>query len=251
MAIRPSPEELFKSWSNEFEVTSKRVRNLIGGSHWLSDGKHKESIIKNFLRKYTLDRYEIASGFIVSNVDPECRSGEIDVLVVSRTKDIPWFSESDLMIVPPGCVEAHIHVKSKYSKASMKNILKSIGRANQSLSEGDIGNGVHSRVWSAGFFFESGGLNINQVGADVTSVIGEIDSILEIPRSIYMLPDIIVNFNVTNNIIRLKIIKASDLVVALFLSSFHEFLSESCFSGIGDALFDVGAGESKNIEIQI
>src|SRR5690606_30617129 len=82
--IKRSTLGLLKSWSHELESTSDRIRLLIGDQHWLSDGKHKEAILSNFLRKYSLENFVFSTGFIVGHDETSPSSGEIDILVSSK-----------------------------------------------------------------------------------------------------------------------------------------------------------------------
>ena len=53
--IEQNTPEFLKSWSAEIKSKANRVRDLIGDVHWLSDGNHKETLIRAFIRSYVPD----------------------------------------------------------------------------------------------------------------------------------------------------------------------------------------------------
>ena len=42
-----------KSIGDVLKNSEKRVRNLIGSSHWLTDGEHKESILRKVITEFS------------------------------------------------------------------------------------------------------------------------------------------------------------------------------------------------------
>src|SRR5210317_2216194 len=97
-----------ESWSKELTSRSNRVRNLIGDAHWLSDGHHKEYIIRDFLKRLLPNRIKVTTGFVRPlNLENKC-STEIDVLVLDNHLQPPFFSEGGIDIVPPTSCIAHL-----------------------------------------------------------------------------------------------------------------------------------------------
>ena len=47
-------KEFQKSITEELDVVKNRIRNLIGNRHWGEEGRYKEAILKNILRKFHL-----------------------------------------------------------------------------------------------------------------------------------------------------------------------------------------------------
>ena len=64
--ITSNIDKYLRSWSEEFSVRSSRVRDIIGASHWLSDGQHKEIIVKEFLSDYLPNGVSVDNGFVCS-----------------------------------------------------------------------------------------------------------------------------------------------------------------------------------------
>lgn len=244
---------LVKSWSIEFDSISDRIRQLIGESHWLSDGKHKESILMNFLRKYTLDSFVYSSGFIVSHDIDSPQSGEIDILVASPQKGVPWFVDSGILIAPPESIVAHIHVKSNYQKKALEDIFNSICKANLSLSKNDSNPSVLDDIWSSGFFFsQQTSPNLTLIEEHIKSCSKDLKSTLFLPNAIFIHPDISIIINrSTDQEATVKIIKSEKLCVALFLCHFFESITKQTSSEIGDLLFTKVADSSSVFTLHI
>jgi hypothetical protein len=52
------------SIAEELQATKNRVRSLIGSDHWLTDGEHKESILRSVLRTRLPQSVSIGRGFV-------------------------------------------------------------------------------------------------------------------------------------------------------------------------------------------
>ncbi|MCW4043504.1 MAG: hypothetical protein NWE90_07260 [Candidatus Bathyarchaeota archaeon] len=48
-----NPEKFQKSITEELEVVKDRVRNLIGSAHWGEEGKYKEAVLTNVMRRFS------------------------------------------------------------------------------------------------------------------------------------------------------------------------------------------------------
>ncbi|MFT3807105.1 DUF6602 domain-containing protein [Arenimonas sp.] len=117
------------SWAAELAAQSDRVRDLIGGAHWLSDGAHKEELIRSFLRNYVSSRLRVSQGFIKTVYPNERCSREIDVLIVDGEGQPSFFRSGAFEIVPPNSVAAFMQVKSGVSSAVMASALDNIATA--------------------------------------------------------------------------------------------------------------------------
>lgn len=107
-------KQYFESLSMELSALKDRVRYLIQGRHWLTDGEWKESVLRSTLRRHLPTSVEVASGFLVA---PTESSKQIDVLVYDSTKPV-LFKDADLVFLTSDAVRAVIEVKSKISSAS-------------------------------------------------------------------------------------------------------------------------------------
>lgn len=123
--MKPLIEKYLESWSSELLSRADRVRSLIGDAHWLSDGHHKESIIKEFLERNLPRSLIISRGFLLSTTQPTQVSTEIDVLVTDPRLQPPLFFEGGLQIATPASVVAYLEIKSSFQKNSLVAALKS------------------------------------------------------------------------------------------------------------------------------
>lgn len=151
---RINPDRLGYLHSLGAEVRSQadRVRHLIGSSHWLSDGHHKEYLLKEVIQRHAPSAVLVARGFVVDPVDPDQRSPEQDLLLVDTRVEGPLFNQGGLCVVFPRSVCAAIGVKTTLRKKELVqqveglNSLRSV--ANQCIGP----NGL----WTGAVFFRVG-----------------------------------------------------------------------------------------------
>jgi len=121
--MKPDTSAYLKSWSLELLSRADRVRQLIGDAHWLSDGHHKEELLREFLARYLPRDLIISRGFVTAaDVAGRC-SPEVDVLISDLCLNPPLFCEGGLQIVDPSSVLAHIEVKTTFSRAKLEDAL--------------------------------------------------------------------------------------------------------------------------------
>ena len=117
--------QYFKALSAELQSLQNRVQNFIDGSHWLTDGEWKESVLRSMLRRHLPKSVEVGRGFIVSE---HGNSGQIDVLIYSAEVPV-LFRDGDLVFVTPDAVLGLIEVKSNLkSKAALCKALTQMRR---------------------------------------------------------------------------------------------------------------------------
>jgi hypothetical protein len=117
--------QYFQALSGEVKSLQNRVRNFIDGSHWLTDGEWKESVLRSMLRRHLPKSVEVGRGFIVSATG---NSGQIDVLIYSSDTPV-LFRDGDLVFVTPDAVLGVIEVKSNIaSPASLRKALRQLAR---------------------------------------------------------------------------------------------------------------------------
>ena len=125
MAYHESEYKYLESWSMELTSRADRVRQLIGDRHWLTDGHHKEVIVREFLSRHLSSGYEIGSGFIKSAKGDQC-STEIDILISDWSRHPAFFNEGGIQIVPPSSVMAYIEMKSTFGASSLSSALAAV-----------------------------------------------------------------------------------------------------------------------------
>ena len=154
------------SWSAELLSRASRVRQLIGDSHWLSDGHHKEELLREFLGKYLPDDLTVSRGFVKNASNLEICSTEVDILVSDKKICPPFFHEGGLQIVDATSVVAHLEVKTAFSRQVLKNAVLSTCKITRIVEM----RRAAGSVWSAVVFYH--GLQ------DAVSVLNTLEAVL-------------------------------------------------------------------------
>lgn len=147
----PNLNAFLESWGQELAARQNRVRSLIGNAHWLSDGHHKEAILRDFLSRYLPNEVECTTGFVRSAVEERRCSPEIDILLFSPRLHPPYFAEGGISIVDPSALLANLEIKSTFSSGPLNDALENI-KITRSLVVGDKGS--PSDLWSGLFFYD-------------------------------------------------------------------------------------------------
>jgi len=134
-----------QSVAAEFIAIKDRVRYFIDDNHWGEDGRYKEVIFMNYLRKILPNNVSVGTGF-VRNAEHELTS-QIDVIVYKN--DVPkLFSEGDFVILMPESVVGIIEVKSTSNSNVIASTRKGLSTIQKSENNGkiirrrDIFNGI-------------------------------------------------------------------------------------------------------------
>ena len=112
-----------ESWSRELDSRADRVRNLIGDAHWLSDGHHKEAIIRELVLRYVTPNLSVGHGFIKTST---AVSKEQDILIFDSLENPPYFNEGGLQIIDASSVVATIEVKSAFDSTILRKALDNV-----------------------------------------------------------------------------------------------------------------------------
>lgn len=156
------------SWSGELAAQAQRVRNLIGDSHWLSDGNHKEAILRSFLRRYLPTSLTVATGFAINPEHPNRITKQQDILICDLRAQAPFLVEEGFFIVPSASVAATLEVKSTLSSAVLRKALESIAYSGSVLS------GQECAPWRGVVFFSSEASSHEQFSDWVIAALGKI-----------------------------------------------------------------------------
>lgn len=146
---KPDLSAYLASWAQELEARAQRVRSLIGDAHWVSDGNHKEALLREFLRRYLPSGLAISNGFVRSPSAENNCSPEVDILIADPSAHPPFFSEGELQIVPPTSVVAHVEVKTTFEKGTLDSALYNVYRTQLVISK----YADASRVWRCICFY--------------------------------------------------------------------------------------------------
>lgn len=111
----PNYSDYQKSISSELISVKDRLRNFIDDHHWPEDGRYKEVILSDILRKHLPKTVSVGTGFVAAG---NSLSTQIDIIVYRN--DTPLlFQQSDFVIVAPEAVLGIIEVKSNIHNSGM------------------------------------------------------------------------------------------------------------------------------------
>lgn len=131
----------------EFNAQKDRIRNLIGPAHWLSDGEHKEAVVRNAIRSRLPEAFHVGRGFVCYQ---DKASTQIDILITDKHKPT-LYKESDLVIVTPDSVEAIIEVKtSQANRSKLTNTLRRLATQVKKIRQ----HRDDHKCWAGLFVFE-------------------------------------------------------------------------------------------------
>ncbi|MDQ0221434.1 hypothetical protein ELQ35_15725 [Peribacillus cavernae] len=134
----PNSLEYQKSIALEFNATKDRIRYLIGSTHWGEDGRHKEVILMNFLKRFLPNNIEVGTGFIK---DGDNISTQIDIIVYNPSLPL-YFKENDFVIVQPKSVLGIIEVKSNPDRNKIAEAIFKASKAVELIQDDSIFNGL-------------------------------------------------------------------------------------------------------------
>ncbi|MCL4502438.1 MAG: hypothetical protein M1438_11395 [Deltaproteobacteria bacterium] len=117
--------EYHKSIASELNATKDRIRRLIGNQHWLTDGEHKEAVLRKVLRTHLPESVRVGRGFVCFKNES---SNQIDILVTSYDRPT-LFKDGELVLVTPDAVQAIIEIKTALrSGPDIENVIKKLSK---------------------------------------------------------------------------------------------------------------------------
>lgn len=119
-----SIENFHKSTVTELLAVKDRVRNLI--NHWPEEGRHHEAVLKNIVKRFLPDQFEIGTGFVVKPTQDRQihrSSRQIDLIIYNTAHPV-LFKEGDFVILTPDAVYAIVEVKANLSNHDLTKVLQ-------------------------------------------------------------------------------------------------------------------------------
>lgn len=182
MAIEQNFLTYQKSIGEALKIEQNRIRNLIGSSHWLTDGEYKESILRKVLKDFLPEIYRVGTGFVCypnieeagdnssQEEEPRNNSNQIDILITSK-KFPTLYKSGELHFVTPECVNAIVEVKTKLTngeqiKEVLQKLSNDVKKIRKNLLEGQ-------ECWAGLFVYEKGTLSEKTVLEVLQSVASE------------------------------------------------------------------------------
>jgi hypothetical protein len=150
MAVQPNWSRYLVSLAQELHAQATRVRDLIGDAHWLSDGHHKEYLLKALLERHIPGQMLASRGFVVNSRDDNLRSTEQDILIVDVSQEAPLFNQGGLLVAFPRSVRAAVSVKTTMDGKSVKDSVEGLNTLRTACKDE-----IDPRsVWCGAYFFE-------------------------------------------------------------------------------------------------
>jgi len=132
-----------KSITKELDTVKDRVRNLIGSSHWGEEGKYKEAILRNVIKRFLPANLSLGTGFVIRKDNNRIQiSNQIDIIVYDNTIPV-LFSEGDFVITTYKNVKAIIEVKTMIRNSNLQEIIEK-AKENGKLIVKEAFNGIFS-----------------------------------------------------------------------------------------------------------
>ena len=136
--------------SHELQMEKNRIRQLIGSAHWLTDGEHKESVLRRVMRNHTPDIFRIGRGFVCYPGDGDS-SNQIDILVTPITA-LTLYREDDLVFVTADAAKAIIEVKTKFNRG--EKFEEAVLKFTDNLERIRTKTSRHEECWGGLFIYE-------------------------------------------------------------------------------------------------
>lgn len=123
-------------------------RNLIGSAHWGEDGRHKESVLKNVIKRFLPKNISVGTGFVISKRAEEFKqTTQIDIILYDNNYSV-LFSDGDFIITTPKNVVAIIEVKTKIRNSEFSEISR------KATENGEIIGYENDKIFNGIFSFE-------------------------------------------------------------------------------------------------
>lgn len=148
--VKPARNHYLRSLAAELESQASRVRDLIGAKHWLSDGYHKEELLRVVLRRHSPSGISWTRGFVLSPTDADSCSREQDILAVDTGEEAPIFAQGELAIAFPRGILAAISVKTTLSRKTLDDAVAGLN----TVRDVAHATGLEARrIWCGAYFY--------------------------------------------------------------------------------------------------
>lgn len=161
----------YESLTIELRSRADRVRALIGDAHFLSDGHHKEYIIRNIARRHLPPSVEIGSGFIRRGIGLLQVSREQDILVTDASSAMPVLCEDGLIVSHPSLVLSALSVKTTARIDTVTDVIGVLSTAAE-VVYGKAGTDVPPSCMYGGMFFRADSDNSTTVSGWFAKLLG-------------------------------------------------------------------------------
>lgn len=202
----PNYRDYQESISKELISQKDRVRDFIDNHHHYEDGRYKEIILKEMLRRVLPNYCAVGTGFVVNN---DKMTSQIDIIVYDAGYPV-MFKKEDFVIVSSASVFGIIEVKSRLRNSDLKNIVRKSNRNGQIIDRTifngifayEIGVGYSQGVDREAFWpYENGFVNYIALGEDLFVKYwyeGELKNCIEENYAVYELKKLAFGYFISN-----------------------------------------------------
>jgi hypothetical protein len=183
----PNRGRYLASVSAELQAQATRVRDLIGDKHWLSDGHHKEYLVKHTLARHVPSGVTISRGFVTHPQRSDLVSREQDLVLVDTLAVAPVFDQGGLCVAFPHQVIGAIAVKTKLGNAELVDACDTLHSVRRIAAYA----GVTASPWCGVLFFDGDATPANDLCAKVGRAIAGFEAQAEQLTGMRSVPDVI------------------------------------------------------------
>lgn len=146
----PDYLEYQKSIAQEFKTQEKRVRQLIDAANWAEEGRYKEILVMNYLKKTIPKQFAVGTGFVKNGKEI---TKQIDIIVYDNFFS-PFFSEGDFVVVDAISVCAIIEVKSSIKSSEIKGYIEKANKNGETIFKdcSDVASINRAKLFFNGIF---------------------------------------------------------------------------------------------------
>lgn len=146
--------EYHRATTKELLAVTHKVRNLI--NHWGEDGRYKEAVLKNVLRRFLPEQFVIGSGFVVkpTKIRGEHESSrQIDLIIYNSASPV-LFKEGDFVILTPDGVRAIVEVKNNLENQNLTSIIQQANENGRFIFSGKSAEDKKLKFFNGVFAYE-------------------------------------------------------------------------------------------------
>jgi len=138
----PNYLEYQKSIAQEFKAQEMRVRHLIDDANWAEEGRYKEILLMNYLKRIIPKQFSVGTGFVRNG---NSITTQIDIIIYDNSFP-PLFSEGDFVVVPAVSVCAIIEVKSKIASSKISEYIEKANKNGETIFKGFFDESYRNRA---------------------------------------------------------------------------------------------------------
>lgn len=124
MKNEKSLQKIFQGLSQKLKADFEFLSSQL--SHSLSIGEAREFVLKELLRQYLPARLGVEKGIVISSVENELPSKQIDIVIYDKLNTPVLYKAENLRIFPIESVYAVIEVKSKLNSKFLREAIENI-----------------------------------------------------------------------------------------------------------------------------